>query len=200
MIWSEKSGSSERADQHTSMETWQVGAVANGIITVGYLLIGVTIARGLAASRQLRTNRLGLATACIFISCGLGHGAHLVHIIDEASAGLASQMTLRQVYDWHIVAVDVMTAGVAIWYWSLRSQYRRLLRGTALFEDIDGARRRAVELHDEVVQELATARYALDLGEAQRGRAALDRAFDRATDIVNDQLRPGPHPAGTHDG
>src|SRR3546814_13500103 len=103
------------------MEAWQLGAVANFVVAVAYFLICWAILRPLVSAGQARSNKLGLATAMIFFSCGVHHGTHSVHLVvpslgwDE-QAGLA----LREAFSWHVTAGDVMSAGVGVFYWRLR--------------------------------------------------------------------------------
>jgi hypothetical protein len=58
--------------------------------------------------------------------------------------------------------------------------------------------RRAVELNDGIVQLLAIARYALDAGDVDRARAAIDGSLEQARDLMGAllatsgvQMRPG---------
>jgi hypothetical protein len=58
--------------------------------------------------------------------------------------------------------------------------------------------RRAVELNDGIVQRLAIARYALDAGDAERAREAIDGSLEDARDLMSAllassgvQMRPG---------
>src|SRR3546814_11506525 len=107
----------------------------------------------------------------IFFSCGVHHGTHSVHLVvpslgwDE-QAGLA----LREAFSWHVTAWDVLSAGVGVFYWSLRKTYGPPMRGAALFEDMKARQRQALALNDDVVQGLAVARMAPDL--VQRRQAA----------------------------
>src|SRR6187397_259087 len=64
-----------------TVEWWQLTALANAVILVAYLAISFAIARGLWRTRQWRNNPLGLATAAIFFSCAIHHGAHTVHLL-----------------------------------------------------------------------------------------------------------------------
>ena len=57
------------------MGSWQVGLVGNAVIMVAYLGICLAIVVPLARSHQLRTNPLGAATAAIFFTCAVHHGA-----------------------------------------------------------------------------------------------------------------------------
>src|SRR5438128_1283308 len=102
--------------------SWVVASVANGVIALAYFSICAAIMKGLIRTNQVWTNRLGFATACIFITCGVGHGSHALHMLFpiiglEADHGLA----MREAFDWHQVLWDVITAGIAVYYWSLRS-------------------------------------------------------------------------------
>ncbi len=62
------------------MEWWQVGFLANSVVAVAYLMIGAAILRPLLRSGQVRSNRLGVATAAIFFTCALHHGSHPIHM------------------------------------------------------------------------------------------------------------------------
>lgn len=163
------------------MDPWTIGATANTLVTVAYLAIFWTIASGVAASRQWRSNPLSVATALIFLSCGIGHGLHLAHLVlDEHGA--------RHTYDLHLGIWDLGTGVGAVWYWSLRGRFPALVRGAALFEDLRTRQRQALEIHDNVVQGLATAKLALDLGDTARADAAIDVTLTRAKAIISDLL------------
>jgi signal transduction histidine kinase len=171
------------------MESWQLGAMANLVIAVAYFLICWAILRPLVSAGQVRANKLGLATAMIFFSCGVHHGTHSVHLlaptlgVDE-QAGLA----LREAFTWHVTTWDVLSAGVGIYYWSLRKTYGPLMRGAALFEDMKERQRQALELNDDVVQGLAVARMALDLGQRDKAVDAIEQSMQSASRIISDLL------------
>src|SRR4051794_16849245 len=172
------------------MELWVIGAIANGTIMLAYLAIAYTIIGGIAASHQWRDNPLAVATGAIFLSCGVGHGLHLVHLlapyvgVDE-TGGLAARQEFQE---WHIWAWDLLTAGVAIWYWSLRSRFPALLRGTALFEDVRQRQAQALEIHDSVVQGLAKTKLSLDLGRTEEGEREVAETLAAARGIISDLL------------
>jgi PAS domain S-box-containing protein len=118
---------------------WQLTALANATILVAYMAISVAIGRGLWRSGQWRNNPLGLATASIFFSCAVHHGTHTAHLVApyigwEMDAGLA----LRRAFgdSVHVAAWDLLTAALAVWYWTLRSRFPALVRGAAVFEDL----------------------------------------------------------------
>ncbi len=168
---------------------WQIAAIANGVIMLAYFLISATIVRGLIKTRQLRSNRLGVATAAIFASCGAGHGYHLLHMLlplvgIDADVGYA----MRNAFDWHLVTVDVVTSGIAVWYWTLRRSYPLVLDGPVLFEDLKARQRQALEINDNVVQHLAVAKYLLGRGETDQAGELVERSLEEGKRIFGDLL------------
>lgn len=178
------------------MTEWGPPAAANLIVAVAYLSISLHILRGVHRGRSWRTNPLAVATGLIFLSCAAGHAAHLQHLLDPGSRAAS-----LQIYDVHLIVVDGVTAVIAIRYWLLRGRFPALVRGAAVFEDLTTRRREALDLHDQVVQQLATAKLALEMGEHDRGMLALDASLAASRRIVSDlvgdeqaseaTLRPG---------
>jgi len=118
---------------------WQLTALANAVILAAYLAISFAIGRGLWRSRQWRNNPLGLATAAIFFSCAVHHGSHTVHLLlpyfgRDVHGGLAMRMAFGM--DFQAATWDILTAVLAVWYWTLRGRFPALVRGAALFEDL----------------------------------------------------------------
>ncbi len=167
---------------------WQIAAVANGVIMVAYFAISFTIFNALRREGQLRTNKLGLATAMIFFSCGAGHGEHLLHLGLPALIDYPEGLSARGAYDWHLMLVDVVTACVGVYYWSIRSTYRAVLHGPKLFEDQRERQRQALELNDRVVQGLTAAQYAIEVGDSERAQASLTATLASARGIISDLL------------
>ena len=173
------------------MAWWQVGAAVNLVILVAYLFIATTIARGLIKSGQrVADNPLGWATAAIFFTCAVHHGSHPVHqllpyIGLEEHVGIA----MRQAFnDWHVSGWDILTASAAVWYLSLRSRFPALVRGAALFEDIKVRQRQALEIHDDIVQGLATAKLSFEMGEGDRGLRAVEETLAASRRIITGLL------------
>jgi hypothetical protein len=167
---------------------WQVGAAANAIVSLAYFAIVAAILVPIVSTRQLRENKLAVATAGIFFPCAVHHGTHTLHLLGptvgiEKDTGLA----LRQAFAMHVVVWDIVTAVVGVYYWSLRSQYAPR-RTPALFSDLHEKQRQALSLNDEVVQRLVVAKMALDLGDNERSRDALEAALDQASAIITDLL------------
>ena len=167
------------------MDLWLVGALANTLVTAAYLAIAWIVARGLVSAGQWRSNPLAVATGLIFFSCGVGHGIHLVHL-------LLDEHGVRHTLDWHLALWDLGTGIAAVWYFSLRNRFPALVRGAALFEDMRERQRQALEIHDNVVQGVATAKMALELGDTQRAAAALDTTLGRAKGIISELLGDAP--------
>ena len=124
--------------------TWVLSAGLNLVISVCYFCISGLITRGLVRAGEWRTNRLGLATAGIFYTCAVHHGLHTLHML-EPTLGFDSPtgLAMRDAFDWHSVASDIVGAGVALYYFSLRRSYRALLSGPKMFEDKNGQLLRA---------------------------------------------------------
>ena len=168
---------------------WTIGLVSNVVIMVAYLLISLAIVVPLARSRQLRTNRLGAATAAIFFTCAVHHGAHAVHMllpsfgIDETQ-GLA----LRAAWGWPLAIWDVVGAAVGVYYWSLRRSYSSLMQGAKLFEDLRQREQQALEINDNVLQGLVVAKMALDLDDVAKADRALTSAIDSASRMITQLL------------
>ncbi len=154
-------------------------ATANLIVTLAYVSIAVHILRGVHAGGTWRTNPLAVATGLIFLTCAAGHAGHVSHLVDPAT-----QEASLQVYDLHLVVIDGVTAVIAIRYWLLRGRFPALVRGAAVFEDLNARREEALDVHDRVVQRLATAKLAFDLGEHDRGLQALEDGLTASREIV----------------
>lgn len=166
----------------------------NLVVLVAYLSISFTILRGLIRTGRLWSNPLMLATSAIFFTCAVHHGSHPVHMllptfgVDDPHASA----TRAAFDDWHTSIWDLLTASVGIWYFMLRNRFPALARGSALFEDLRERERQALEIHDNVVQGLAEAQLAFDVGREQQAREAVDRTLAAARRIITDLLgEPG---------
>ena len=172
------------------MTWWVVAAVANAIVCVAYLAISWQIAAGVVHSKQWLSNPLAVATAAIFFTCAVHHGSHTAHMVlprfgIEQTEGLA----MRTAFDsWHGGGWDIITAAVGVWYWTLRGRCPALGRGSAIFEDLRERQRQALDIHDNVVQGLATAKLALELDQVDEARSAIDNTLTAARGIITDLL------------
>lgn len=118
------------------MAWWQASALFNGVICFCYLGITWNILKGLRDTHQMWSNRLALATAGIFFTCAVHHGSHTLHMLLPA-VGLSVDegVAMRRAFASHMTLWDLVGAGVACYYLSLRRSYSRLLTSPQLFED-----------------------------------------------------------------
>jgi len=159
------------------------------VISLVYFLIVLAIVRPLMQSHQLRSNPLGAATAAIFLTCAVHHGAHTVHMVLPAfGVDLASGQAMRQAFDVQAVVWDIFTAAVGIYYWTLRRTYGALMSGAKLFDDLRERQRQALEINDGIVQGLATAKLALELDQTHVTREALESTLASARGLITDLL------------
>jgi signal transduction histidine kinase len=168
------------------MEWWHVAAVANSVIMLAYLGISAAILLPLIEAGEVRTNRLGLATAFIFFSCAVGHGGHAFHVLAPlVGIGEAHGEVARSAIDWHLALWDSLTACIGLWYWTLRRSYGRLLEGAKLFEDLRERQREAAEINDSVVQGIVAAQLARRLGRDDEADAALAGTLVASRELVS---------------
>jgi hypothetical protein len=169
--------------------TWQLSAAANGVIGIAYLVIAYIILGGLIRTHQLKSNKLGLATGLIFLTCGVHHGTHAFHMLIPVF-GIHDQqaLNLRASWHWPSVGWDIVGAGVAIYYLSLRGSYASVMRGAQLFEDMKVRERQALEINDNIVQGLSVAKYALDQGEDAKSKRAVEETLKKARLIITELL------------
>jgi hypothetical protein len=168
---------------------WMLGAACNAVISVAYFMICYAIARPLVISRQLTTNALGAATAAIFLTCAVHHGAHFVHMLmPYTGVDMVQGMAMRKAWGPGLALWDLVGAVVGVYYWTLRGGFGANTSSPQLFKDQVEREQRALELNDAVLQGMVVARMALDLGERKRGMAALDSSIASASQMITDLL------------
>lgn len=177
-----------------NLEAWMVTAAANFVMVVVYALVSISMIRAIIDGRQLRSNPLLTATAAIFVTCTLGHGAHLAHAL-VATAGVwggtdltPAQAVRAEFGDMRLLVWDAITAVVAVYFYTLRSRFAIVYKGAALCEDMEKRERQALEMHDNIVQGLAQAKMALDLGEREEGYRAIDTTLAASRRIMTEVL------------
>jgi hypothetical protein len=167
---------------------------ANAIMVVIYGLIAIEMLRAIIDGRQLRSNPLLTATAAVFVTCTLGHGAHLAHALLATPAvwGMGvlepSQAIRAEFGDPRLLWWDAATAVVAVYFYTLRSRFAIVYRGAALCEDMAKREAQAMEMHDDIVQGLAQAKMALELGDRDEGYRAIEATLASARRIMTDLL------------
>ena len=171
------------------MEWWVLGALANGLILVAYVVIAYLILGRLVRTNQLWSNKLALATGLIFLTGRIGHGHHLYHLLmPSLGSSSATGDGARTAFDWHLSVGDTLTAAVAVAYLSLRSRLGPLLRGAMIAEDLRHRQRQAIEINDEVLQGLVVAKLAFETGDGDAAQRALDDTMLAARSIVTELL------------
>ncbi|HEX8002944.1 MAG TPA: hypothetical protein VF519_09655 [Mycobacteriales bacterium] len=171
---------------------WQLTALANGVILLAYSLISATILRALIRQKQIRSNPLGVATAAIFFTCAVHHGAHAVHMVAPAF-GLeeATGLAMRRSMGTSALVWDALSAAVAGYYWTLRRSYGALLQSSpALFADLKARQRSALEINDNIVQGLALAQYRYERGDPAAANAAVVATLAKARRMMSDLVDP----------
>ncbi|MEV4346683.1 ATP-binding protein [Actinoplanes sp. NPDC049596] len=120
----------------------QLYLLANLVIMVAYSGIMVAIVVPVGRAGQLRTNRLAVATALIFFSCAIGHGLH-AWTSYQAITAQAGHHALAGSWAWTLAVWDAVTAGVGVYYWSLRRRYGILLGRDAMYVSLGEQNREA---------------------------------------------------------
>ncbi len=168
---------------------WMLGAACNAVISIAYFMISYAIVRPLVTSRQLRSNALGAATAAIFLTCAVHHGAHVVHMLmPYAGVDLTKGMAMREAWGPELAIWDLVGAIVGVYYWTLRGGFGGGTESPQLFQDQVEREQHALELNDTVLQGMVVARMALDLGERKRGMAALDTSIAAASHMITELI------------
>lgn len=174
-----------------AFEWWMMGAAAGIVLFAAYFAISYTILHGIVKTRQgIRTNPLAVATGAIFMSCGVAHGLHASHmLLPFVGLDLHVGLATREAFgEWHIWAWEAVTAGIAVWYWTLRHRFPALLRGTALFEDIRQRQKEALQIHDNVVQGLAQAKLNFEVGFHEEGMREIEKTLAASRAIITNLL------------
>lgn len=168
---------------------WQLGLAGNLVVMALYAAIAWSIGRPLVATGQLRTNRLGVATAVIFATCAIGHGVHAFHLFGP-TIGVDAHVGdhARGAMEWHLVVVDAITASVAVVYWRMRRSYASFIHGAKLFDDLEERKRAALEINDEIIQRLVVAQMAIEGGDDKKASDMIRRCVRSAQSIVTEIL------------
>jgi hypothetical protein len=171
------------------MSSWQVGLVGSSVIMLAYLGICLAILVPLAKSHQLRSNPLGAATAAIFFTCAIHHGAHSVHML-LLSSGIDDPhwLAMRSAWGFPLATWDVIGGVVAVYYWTLRRNYASQTQGAQLFQDLRRREQQALELNDTVLQGLVVAKMALDLDQPAKANEALTASIGSASRFITELL------------
>lgn len=168
---------------------WWIGLAANGVIAMAYLAVATLLLVNAVRTHHVRDNPLGVATVLVFFTCGGGHAIHMLQLLDSPSGSATGAAVLAEyANNVHMVVIDILTAIAAVAYWMLRRRFPALVSGAAVFEDLRARQRRALEINDNIVQGLARAKLALDLGKKEDGDEAVEETLAKARHIITDLL------------
>lgn len=169
-----------------AFEWWMLTAAANGVMVLVYAGIAILILRGIQQGHQWRTNPIAVATAAVFVSCTIGHGFHLLHVLPPLSTWEPAEAAAARAMfgDPRLLAWDGVTAFVAIAYWLMRSRLPVVYGGASLCEDLEERHRQAALLHERVMSGLTRAQAQFDAGDRDGGLRALDEALQESKGII----------------
>ncbi|NMO56119.1 PAS domain S-box protein [Actinoplanes sp. TBRC 11911] len=94
---------------------------------ISYAGIMVAIIVPVTRAGQLRTNHLALTTGLIFFSCAVGHGLHAILAWRTLTSAHPGGHVTGIGWSWVLASWDLTTAGIGVYYWSLRRHYGVLL-------------------------------------------------------------------------
>lgn len=161
---------------------WWIGLGANAVIAAAFLAVAVVLAIGAIRTKQVRNNPLGVATVILYVTCGGGHVVHTLQLLDSPTA--AAEYTVA----WDMWILDIVTAVAGVSYWMMRRRFPALVSSAAVYEDLRVRQRRALEIHDGVVQGLVRAKMALDMDLKKEGDEAVDDTLANARHIITGLL------------
>ena len=95
---------------------------------------------------------------------------------------------MRDAFDTTQVVWDLITAAMGIYYWTLRRTYGALMSGAKLFDDLRERQKQALEINDNIVKGLATAKLALELDQQHLTREALESTLASARGLITELL------------
>lgn len=180
-----------------TFEWWMLAAGANAFMVLIYAWIATIMIRGIQDGHQWRSNPIAVATAGVFVSCTIGHGLHLAHVLPPLSLlQPAEAAAARAMFaDWRLIAWDGFTAATAIGYWFLRGRLVAVYAGASLGEDFQERERQAALIHERVVTGLDRAQAQFDAGDRAAGMETLARTLEEGKGVITTLLgKPGVRP------
>lgn len=167
--------------------TWIYGLVLNGVIGAAFVAIGTQLGVQLTRRREWSANPIAAVFALVALTCGAGHAYRAVLLAGPplGVSALAVPAARIEFTDWHMWVADLATAAAGVLYLWARFAHGDILETTRVFEDAQTRRARALSVHDEVVQELARAKLALDVGRDGEALKALDDGLEASKAIIS---------------
>lgn len=168
--------------------TWIIGFAGSTITAVTFIAVAIALAMGIQRSGRWRQNPLALGTMLIFLTCGVGHLIHSAQLLYLDIGGAERIGTAARLHytEWHLWVADGATAVAGTWYWLSRSRFPNLVSGAAMYENVRRQQRRAVEVHDNVVQGLVKAKWHLDVDDRAASQQALAKTLATSQAMVEE--------------
>ena len=173
------------------MDGWTLGLAANAVIAAAYLAVALLLSLNISRTKQWMANPLAAGTFFLYLTCGGGHAVIALELAGLSGYAPATDGARLLYGSWTLWAWDVVTAGVGVWYWTMRGRFPDLVSGTAVFEDLRQRQKRAVEINDNVVQGLVRAKLSLDMNRDAEGREALHETIEASQRIVSELEHKG---------
>lgn len=185
---------------------WMAASLANLVMTVTFVAIAIPLWKAIYEGDQLFSNPLLTGFALIFSTCAVSHGLHFEHTLIPnyhailhalpfmggpaaynytVNFGLWSRVAMT---DPTLLAVDLVTAALGVWYFLLRKRQSRFFEGAELAEDMEMREREAHALHDDIVEEVSQALLLIDTGQEDEARERIGEVTAQAQAIVDDLL------------
>ncbi len=165
---------------------WETLTAASLTISFAYFAISGAILVPLIRHRQVRANRLGTATAAIFFTCAVGHGMHGFHALLPLLGDHSRYAQAGRVVEWHDALWDALTAGIAVYYWTMRRTYGALMQGAVLFEGLHEQQRvAALEAREALAEAHACAEREQE-AQDELHRMVLDKLDDGVVTVARD--------------
>lgn len=192
----------ELPDAPEASSSWWFSAIANGVMSVTFFAIAAYMWKAIYDGGQLMQNPLLTGMALIFTTCAIGHGLHFEHTMlpiyapalglwDASAAATFGAWTRVSMADPVLLSVDVVTAGLGLWYFTTRRRHAELFEGAELAEDIEQREREAREMHDSIVQSTSEALLLLQMDREEEAQEAIEASLEEAKGIVDGFLEEG---------
>lgn len=181
---------------------WILASITNGVMVFTFFAIAAYLWKAIYDGGQLTANPLLTGMALIFTTCAIGHGMHVEHTILPYYApffGLGDAQEAVAFGTWAqtsmahplLILVDIVTAGLAIWYFTTRRLQAELFEGAELSEDLRERELEARRMHDSIVQSTSEALLLLQMGDEEGATEALDASLQESKEIVDTFLSEG---------
>ncbi|MEN3309586.1 MAG: hypothetical protein V7603_5788 [Micromonosporaceae bacterium] len=159
----------------------QLTLVGNALVAVAYVVSVALVVR----TRQVRTDRVAAAAALFFAAGGAWYGVQVL-LSWQAAVGAVSTIGLpaaSPLWKGSLAVWDVFTAGVGVWYWTVRDRYP--VFGLGARAQVVVGQPEAVAEHDTST---ATLRHAEQARDEAMQSAVRARREALAQSQVNEQL------------